>query len=46
MFALYFIEAILSEIVVKSGGLGKKVKKVGHIGKQGFFKERGFRPSH
>ena len=27
MFALYFIEAILSEIVVKSGGAGKKSKK-------------------
>ena len=36
MFAPYFIGAISSKIVVKSGKLGKKVEKVDHKGSQGF----------
>ena len=37
----YFIEAILLKNAVKKGRIRKKVKKVGHIGKQELFMERG-----
>ena len=46
MFVPYFIETISSKMFLKSSELGRKSEKVAHIGKQGFFKERKFKPCH